>query len=255
MFGTVPTGLRADLLTALDHIVRNFAQSRWEPSELNGGKLCEAAYTIVRGYIDGTYPNRARKPRDMLLACQALEREPSTFPRSFRVQVPRMITALYEIRNNRGVGHAGADIDPNHSDALVIVSMAKWIVGELIRILHQTDTDTARDAVESLAARSIPIVWTVGSTKRVLDPAMKMKERMLLLLYTETKPVTEKDLVAWVDHSNPSVFRRDVLRPAHKERLVEYDKVGGTVLISPRGITCVEERLPFAIAGLDKQRT
>ncbi len=249
LFGSVPTGLRSDLLKTLDDIVRNFAQSRWEPSELNGGKLCEAAYTIVRGYIDGTYPNRAVKPRDMLLACRALETEPNTFPRSFRVQVPRMITALYEIRNNRGVGHAGADVNPNHSDALLIVSMAKWIVAELIRILYQTDTETAREAVESLATRTIPIVWSTGTIKRVLNPDLKMKERMLLLLYAESKPVAEKNLVAWADHSNATVFRRDVIRPAHKQRLVEYDQSLGTVVITPRGIAHVDDHLPMTITG------
>jgi len=252
LFGTVPLGLRNSLLRAFDAIARNFVQSRWEPSELNGGKLCEAAYSIIRGYVDGSYPSKPIKPPDMVGACRALESSGNHIPRSFRIQVPRAIVALYEIRNNRGVGHAGADVDPNHGDALVVLAMAKWIVAELIRILHQTDTDAARQAVESLATRNIPIVWTVGRMKRVLEPSLQMKERMLLLLYTETKPVQEADLVQWVEHSNPSVFRRDVIRATHKARLVEYDKKMGTVEISPRGIAYVDDHLPMTITGAPK---
>jgi hypothetical protein len=252
LFGAVPPGLRNGLLRAFDAIVRNFAQSRWEPSELNGGKLCEAAYSIVRGYVDGNYPNKAVKPRDMVAACKALEASGNQIPRSFRIQVPRAIVALYEIRNNRGVGHAGADVDPNHMDALVVLSMAKWIVAEVIRILHQTDTEAAQQAVESLATRNVPIVWTVGKTKRVLDPSLKMRERMLVLLYAETKSVAEHDLVEWVEHSNPSVFRRDVLRPAHKLRLVEYDRKNASVVISPLGIAYVDDHLPLTITGKTK---
>jgi len=75
---------------------------------------------------------------------------------------------------------------------------------------------------------------------------------MLLLLYTETKPVAEADLVQWVDHSNPSVFRRDILRPAHKARLVEYDTKEGTVEISPRGIAYVDDHLPMTFTSTPK---
>ena len=53
----------------------------------------------------------------------------------------------------------------------------------------------------------------------------------------------EADLVSWIEHSNASVYRRDVLRVAHKARLVEYDQQKGTVQISPCGIAYVEDQL------------
>jgi len=56
-------------------------------------------------------------------------------------------------------------------------------------------------------------------------------------------PVHERDLVSWIEHSNASVYRRDVLRTAHKARLMEYDQRAGTAQISPRGIEHVEEML------------
>ena len=74
-----------------------------------------------------------------------------------------------------------------------------------------------------------------------------MKEKALILLYHEMGPVMEKDLVAWLDHSNASVFRRDVLRPTHRTRLIEYDQDAGTVEISPKGMRYVEENLPLAL--------
>ncbi|MBB3083292.1 hypothetical protein [Geodermatophilus sabuli] len=47
-----------------------------------------------------------------------------------------MMIGLYDIRNNRGVGHAGADVDPNHMDATVVLYQSKWLVAELVRLLH-----------------------------------------------------------------------------------------------------------------------
>ena len=55
----IPEPLRNELTKALNEILRNFRERRWEPSELNGGKLCEVVYTILRGHIDGKFPAKA----------------------------------------------------------------------------------------------------------------------------------------------------------------------------------------------------
>ena len=34
---------------------------------------------------------------------------------SVRIQISRMIVALYEVRNNRNVGHVGSEVDPNQA--------------------------------------------------------------------------------------------------------------------------------------------
>jgi hypothetical protein len=248
VFSGLPSGLRRQLLDAFNEIVRNFRERRWEPAELNGGKLSEVAYTIVRGFVDGHLPASASKPSDMLRACQAMEKTPvSAAPRSVRIQIPRMLVALYEIRNNRSVGHVGGDVDPNHMDALVVLQMAKWVVAELVRVLHQVSTGDATAVVESLSDRTIPVIWEVGGRKRVLRTDLSMRDKSLLLLHTTPGAVAEQDLVRWVEHSNASVYRRDILRPTHRARLVEYDTSVRTVEISPLGIAYVEEHLPLEV--------
>src|SRR5437016_1443817 len=98
-FAGLPAGLRRDLLGAFEEILRNFRERRWEPAELNGGKLCEAVYSILRGHVDAKMPSRATKPKNMLDACQALEQvEAKKASRTVRIQIPRMLIALYEVR-------------------------------------------------------------------------------------------------------------------------------------------------------------
>lgn len=179
----------------------------------------------------------------MVQACQKLETEAATAPRSIRIQIPRMLIALYEIRNNRNVGHVGGDVDPNHMDAVCVLQMAKWVVAELVRVLHNVDTDTATAIVESLVEREMPLIWAVNGKKRVLNTKLGMRAKTLLLLHSSNGEVAEADLVSWVEHSNPSVYRRDVLRPAHRDRLIEYDSTRRTAQISPLGIAHVEETL------------
>lgn len=91
----------------------------------------------------------------MVSACRNLEKEQG--PRSARIQIPRMVIALYEIRNNRGVGHAGGDVDPNHMDATAVVYMSKWVVAELVRLLHGLTTDEATELVDALVEREVAL--------------------------------------------------------------------------------------------------
>jgi hypothetical protein len=154
-----------------------------------------------------------------------------------------MLVALYEVRNNRGVGHVGGDVDPNHMDATCVLGMSKWVMSELVRVFHDTSTEEATKAVDSLVERTSQTVWKVGNNLRVLDHAKSMKDKVLLLVYHRPSAVPESDVFRWVEHSNASVFRRDILRPLHRTKLIEYDENAKTIQISPVGIDEVENRL------------
>jgi hypothetical protein len=52
-----------------------------------------------------------------------------------------------------------------------------------------------------------------------------------------------EDLFSWVEYSHFAMFKRAVLTPLHKNRLVEYDKDTEAVTISPLGIKEVEEKV------------
>lgn len=242
-FSVLPTTLRDDLLNAFREIVNNFREHRWEPSELNGGKLCEAAFTIVKGYLDGgQYPARAKKPGQFPTACLDLEKQYQTVPdsRSARILIPRMMIGLYDIRNNRGVGHAGGDVDPNHMDATFVLAGAKWLVAELVRLLHALSTEEATAIVDGLVEREVAWVWSHGDKKRVLRTGMTWKQQTLTLLLTEAGEVSEEDLFRWLEHPKLSDFRKDILRPLHKARLIEFDVAQGTVRLLPPGVDAAE---------------
>ncbi len=241
--GQLPDSLRKEVFQTFNKIVTNFREGRWEPSELNGGKMCEIVYSILNGHVAGTYPQKSSKPRNMVDACNSLANAPTTFPRSVRIQIPRMLIALYEVRNNRGVGHVGGDVDPNQMDATLVLYKSKWVVAELVRVFHDISTEEATLVVEALTEREIPTIWSVNDKKRVLKGKLTMKKKTLLLLHSENNPVSENDLVSWVEHTNASIYRRDILIPGHKNRLWEYDKARKKITLSPLGIAYVEENL------------
>lgn len=245
----LPSGLRGDLIGAFNDIVRNYREHRWEPTELNGGKLCEAVYAVCKGWLDGGgYPERAEKPARFPDACWALA---NTYPKahnnhSARILIPRMMIGLYDIRNNRGVGHAGGDVNPNHMDATAILYVAKWLMAELVRLLHTLSTEEATAIVDALIVREVPWVWDRGDKKRVLRTGMRWKEQTLALLLTEPGGVHEDELLRWLEHPRMADFRTNVLRPLHKERLVEYDEETHTVQLLPPGVKNAEDLVAAA---------
>ena len=241
-FSALPAALATNLLNAYAEIVTNFAEGRWEPSELNGGKLCEAVYSVIDGYMRGTYPPRAHKPNNMLDACRKLETLYPKASRSPRIQIPRMIVALYEIRNNRGVGHTGGDVDPNQMDATAVLYMGKWLMSELVRLLHGLPTDEAAEIVEALVEREIALVWKWGDKRRVLKTGLTLKQQILLLL-SSVNEATETDVVAWLEHKRVGDLRKNVLRPLHAARLIDYDQTTMKLRLLPPGIAEAEALL------------
>jgi len=233
----LPDGLRDPLIASYQEVITNYSESKWEPAELNGGKFCEIVYTIIKGCLDGSYPSTPSKPRDMVGACRALEvilpNPAQVGNRSLRILIPRMLLPLYDIRNNRGVGHTGGDVDPNFLDATSVCAMAGWILAELVRIFHGVSTQEAQSIVDSLVERKHQLIWNIDDVKRVLDPKMDKSEQSLLLLYTEPGWVEEKQLIKWVEYSNLTTFRSRILEPLHKLRLIEYDTQKRLIHISP----------------------
>lgn len=239
----LPATLRDDLLDAFNEIVKNYRERRWEPSELNGGKLCEVVYTICKGWLEGgMYPSRAEKPSRFPDTCWAMASKYSHVPdsRSARILIPRMMMGLYDIRNNRGVGHAGAEVDPNHMDATAVLYTAKWLVAELVRLLHTLPTEEATAIVDALVEREVAWVWTLGDKKRVLRTGLTWKDQALVLLLTEPGEVAEADLFRWLEHPRLAGLRQKVLNPLHEGRLIEYDKAARTIRLLPPGVTAAE---------------
>lgn len=242
----IPTSLRDPLLEEFRKLLRNYAEMRWEPAELNGGKLCEIVYSVIQGSIEGDFPSKPGKPRNLVDACRAFEKN-ANVPRSLQLQIPRLLVALYEVRNGRNVGHVGGDVDPNHMDANLVVGIAQWLMAELVRVFHSVTTQEAAATVEKLIDRRVPLLWRVGNRTRVLSATMSYRDKAFVILYATSSPIKARDLVMNVEYSNASVFRKKVLKPAHKAALIDFDQSTDEVCLSPLGVRYVEENITLVI--------
>jgi len=233
----LPDGLRHPLLEEFGRIVNNFMERRWTSAELSGGRFCEIVYTILYGRARGTFANSPSKPTNFVAACRQLETN-ANVPRSFQILIPRMLAALYEIRNNRNVGHVGGEVDPDFMDSSAVLSMASWIVAELVRVFHGVSTEEAQGIVDNLAERRLPLVWKSGEIRRVLNPRLPIKEQILLLIGSVDGRVQADTLFKWTGYKKKAYFVRS-LRQLHFDRLIEFSNQTGEVELLPPGVDYV----------------
>jgi hypothetical protein len=241
--GHLPEGLRGELVAEYQKIMRNFRESRWEGTELDGGRFSEIVYSILLGHLDGDkYPAKAKKPDRFMDACIKLGSRPATFSDSARMMIPRVLIGLYDVRNRRGVGHVGGEVSSNHMDATLVAGNVRWVMAELVRMFHDTDIATAQATVDALVDRTLPVIWEVDGVTRVLDHKLALKDKILLLLYASPQGLSEKSLMASLGLTKIYNLKR-VLKPLHDEVMVHYREADGWMTLSPKGGEDAELRL------------
>lgn len=238
ILSSIPIGLKDPLILEYNKIVQHYLEKRWTAAELSGGKFCEIVYSILEGYSKNVFASSPSKPSNFVDACKRLENN-SNIPRSFQILIPRMLPALYEIRNNRSVGHVGGDVDPNSMDTNAVISMCSWIMGEIIRVFHNTTIADAQKIVDFISNRKIPLVWEADDIKRVLNPKISLTNQILLLLSSNNQPTDIDKLKLWLDYSNKNYFNK-AIRKLHNERKINISLDGKKIEILPPGILIVE---------------
>jgi len=212
---------------------------------LAAGKLAECVLRLLQHETAGTYTPFGQHIKNFAAECHRISQTPATIANeSLRVVIPLGLQFVYTLRNKRGIGHVGGDVDPNAIDAEAMARGCDWIVAELIRNYHKLSLEEAQDIVETLAQRSLPEVWDVGEKRRVLRSGLDYSRQVLLLCYTDpAQHVLSEDLFEWVEYSNLSVFKKNVLQSLHRSRLIEYDQEAETVRLSPKGARLVEKEI------------
>lgn len=237
----IPIALRGPLIEEFEQALDEYRAADWEKVGLKAGKFCEIAYCVCAGHATGAYASTPSKPGNFPQACRDLEQHNGTKGRSLCMQVPKVLAALYELRNNRAIGHVSADVSPNHMDAELFLRGMKWVMGEFVRNYSQLPLGDSHAVVEAVTARTFHMVWSSGDVRRVLEPAKTSGQKVLILLYAESKPVPVSQLQAWVEYTNGTDFKRKVLRDLHKKALVHFDEKAATVQILPTGQAHVEK--------------
>lgn len=245
----VPLRFRKRIVGAYTEVKRRQREASvsgsFDAAGLSAGKFCESVLRLLQDELSGQCIPFGKHIKNFPDECRKLIVTKATAgPESLRIVVPRALVFLYTMRGKRGIGHVGGDVEANAIDMATIVRTCDWIVCELIRVYHGLPLEEAQALVDSLAAKHLPLVWEVGGRKRVLRTDWSYKKKVLVLLYSGIESsVLSEELFEWSEHPRRSTFRRDVLRPLHENKLIEYDEVDEIVYLSPWGVAEAEASL------------
>jgi hypothetical protein len=236
---TIPESHRLPLIKEYNTIVHNYFEKKWLPSELSGGRFSEIVFCILDGIGTGKFGQNPTKPRNMEKDCKTLESN-MNLCRSFRILIPRVLPVLYEIRNNRNVGHIGGDIDSNEMDSFTVLTLSSWIIAEMVRVFNGVSSDEAKKLVESITERKIPIIWSDDTVKRVLSDKLTLQDQVLVLLASNNSEAIFDELVSWCEVKNVTYFKK-ILKRLHTTRFIEYKEKEGRIILLPPGNNYVTE--------------
>lgn len=232
---TLPAELVDALLDALDEIQSNFAHRRWKASELDAGHFVEAARRVIEHRLFSAYTPIGKSLstfNDKLL----VQYEQAAGDESYRILVPRVLRAIYGIRNKRGVGHLGL-ISPNEMDATFILYSVKWVVAEMLRLESGLSADETQAAIQMIVEREVPLLWKQGSIVRVARKGVPAREQVLLFLYDKS-PQHSEELRVQCEYDNPSNFRK-ILKRLHDDKFIFLAPDTSCVLM-PLGVAAAQ---------------
>lgn len=240
---SLPSSLKNDLLDEYRKILLNYRRQNWEGVLVDGGRFCEDVYVILNHLPDGNYPDHAEKPSNFVDESLKLRNSPQ-LPSSCRVIMPYALVMAYSMRNHRDAGHTTKGvIASNESDALMVLRLCKWMLSELIMVMDATSSDIAKNIASSIDSREVLVVWkNPDNIERVLCDQLSFSHQVLLILYSRIGgQASIKDLIAATEYSNTTLFKTNIIKKLHKQRLIDYNKDTDVVTITPKGCREVED--------------
>lgn len=236
--GKIPDPFKSKVVASYVEVREAFDESNFDTTSLRVGKFCESVLRFLQHELTGSHIAFGTHIPNFSNECDILQRLPkATGHESLRLIIPKALVFAYTIRNKRGVGHAGGDVDANQIDAASVMRIADWVLCELMRHYHSLSLEDAQQLLDTISVRQIPLIWLVGDKKRILNSSMPIEDQMLVLLHSDVNTaVPTEDMIDWLDYpKRVSDFKRWVLSPAHTTRLIEHDRENDMILISPTG--------------------
>jgi len=194
-----PQELVNALFDSYKGLAENFDLGKLRPSEVEGGRFCEAAIRMLQYKTTGTYTPIGTTIQNLDTEITTLANlSKADFNESVRLHIPRTVRVIYDIRSKRDSVHLG-NIDPNLMDATLVLNCCKWILAELFRMELKIPANEAQKTIDYLIEKKIPIIQDFDGFLVTLNPRLSARDRILVLLYYRGKEgATREELSLWL---------------------------------------------------------
>jgi len=235
----IPEELINPLFEHFQKANNEFLKEHWDYVGNEIGKFIEIAFRIIQNKDLEQYTPMNKKLPTITEGFLKTFEQANNVGEEYRIIIPRVLYSMYCIRNKRGMIHIN-NINPNRMDASYLINSSKWILAEIIRLTSNIDFEIAIKIIDDILHKTIPYIWKNNDIVRVLNTKLNIKEKILILLYSEDKMSVER-LFNCIEYKNKTIFKKYVVE-LHKTRFLELDS-NEECLILPNGIEYIEQIL------------
>lgn len=236
------------LFESYQALTEHYYLGRYRPCALEGGRFAEISLRMLQQTLTGAFTPLGTPIPNFTDEVRKLEKfDKLRFKESLRIQIPRTLQVVFDIRNKRDIGHAGGDVDANYTDASLSLGACNWVLTEFLRIYYTSDINTAQRLVNSLIKIRIPLIQDFDGFLKILKPDLSVPNKILVLLYyIGAEGATITQLNEWLSYRVSRSHMNVALSRLEHEKAFIHRK-DDQCFITDTGRRFVEENIPFQI--------
>lgn len=233
--GAVDPALAGQVINSYVEMQQRYLSGDWKPSELDGGRLCEAVSRAIYQLDSGTitHSQLPGQIKTKLLDEDKVTRQHNLALKD-RQHIVKVIDTVYKFRSDRGAVHISPTHDANAMDAMFIVHAGKWIVSEFLRIAWNKDRSVVAEVIDQLVQMEVALVHHLDGKPLVLVPGISAPDEILLLLYrAPNNRLTRGEIREYAPHQRPGTLQRALSRLIANRDVRAAN--GDEVALTPKG--------------------
>ena len=239
----VDAALADAVVSSYVEMQQRFFAGDWQPSELDGGRLCEAISRALYQLDSGTVTH-SQLPKEL---CEKIEDEQNLRPHSLDVKdrhhISRAIGLVYKFRSDRGSVHISPKYTADFMDSMLMVHAGKWIFAEFLRLAWKQDKAVIAETISQIVQLEYSLIHELDGIPLVLESTVSAPEEILLLLnHAEGHKLSKEELTQQAKN-NTSTSLTVAFSRLLKSNEIRSTSTAGEVALTPKGQKRVIERI------------
>lgn len=222
---------------------QRFLAGDWQPTELDGGRLCEAIARACYQLDTGTITH-SQLPNEI---CEKLEDEPNIRSHALNIKdrrhIARAISLVYKFRSDRGSVHISPVYTADFMDSMLMIHAGKWIFAEFLRLAWTEDKAIIAETIAQIVQLEYSLIHELDGMPLVLDQTVSAPEEVLILLnHAEGHKLSRTELVKQAKNNNEKSLSVAVSRLL-KTNEIRTTSTPGELALTPKGQKRVVEKI------------
>jgi hypothetical protein len=222
---------------------QRFFAGDWQPSELDGGRLCEVVARATYQLDSGTVTH-SQLPKEL---CEKIEDEPNLRQHNLegkaRRHLARAIMLVYKFRSDRGPVHISPDYTANEMDSILMLHAGKWIFAEFLRLAWNKDKKVIAETIADIIQLEHPLIHELDGTPLILDHNVSAPEELLLLLNHADGHKLQRDQLIKLAKNNTDASVGVAISRLTKSNEIRTTGAASELALTPKGQKRVMEKI------------